>query len=210
MQRLPRSSVLLTVGLVLGLGLTSCASTRSGGKGAADEAGFETLFDGRNAEGWQQAGPGAMVIEGGAARTQGGMGLWYYAARSFKDFTLRLEFKQEKITSNSGVFVRFPRVDGDPWIPVREGYEIQIAGDKPDEHATGAVYSFKRADKIPLRAGDWNDYEITVVGQQYTIKLNGEVINTYTGDRATEGMIGLQNHGDGDVVWFRNVRIKPL
>lgn len=179
---------------------------------ADDESGFQVLFDGASSEGWKQAGPGRMVIEDGAARSEGGMGLWYYEKKSYKNFVLRLQYRQPDGKSNSGVFVRFPRVDGDPWIPVKEGYELQIAGSKPDKSGgTGAVYSFKAPDRVPARpAGEWNDYEIKVVGQQYEIRLNGELVNTYTGERATEGMIGLQNHGDKDVVLFRNVRIKEL
>lgn len=194
----------------------ACATARPAGPPPppappSGEEGFQSLFDESSTDGWKQAGPGEMVVDGPLARSKGGMGLWYYEKKSFKNFALRLEFRQEKITSNSGVFVRFPRVDGDPWIPVKEGYEIQIDGDKPGTHATGSVYSFKAADSVPIRpAGEWNQYEITAVGQDYTIRLNGEVINTYRGDRATEGMIGLQNHSDNDVVEFRNVRIKEL
>jgi hypothetical protein len=174
-------------------------------------SGFMVLFDGKNADGWKQAGPGSFSIENGAARSKGGMGLWYYELKSFKDFTLKVEFRQEKVESNSGVFVRFPRVDNDPWIPVREGYEIQISGDKPEKNMTGSIYSFQAPTKIPLKpAGQWNEFEITAKGQNYTVKLNGQLITTYTGNRSTSGMIGLQNHSDGDVVDFRNVRIKEL
>jgi len=56
--------------------------------------------------------------------------------------------------------------------------------------------------------GEWNEMEITAAGQEYTVRLNGKVINTYTGSRALEGMIGLQNHHDE--VSFRNVRVKEL
>jgi hypothetical protein len=57
-------------------------------------------------------------------------------------------------------------------------------------------------------AGEWNDLEIKAVGTQYTVALNGKVINTYTGERSREGLVGLQN--DGDEVSFRNMRIKEL
>lgn len=174
------------------------------------EEGFVTLFDGQNTEGWQQAGPGGMQIADGVARTQGGMGLWYYA-KPYKDFILRLQFKQQKASSNAGVFVRFPRVDGDPWIPVKEGYEIQIDSNEVSKKHTGAVYTFAAPTHVPLKdAGQWNDYEIKVVGQHYEISLNGELITTFEGERATEGMIGLQNHSEHDTVEFKNVRIKAL
>ena len=104
-------------------------------------------------------------------------------------------------------------MDGDPWIPVREGYEIQIAGDKPTKHATGSIYSFQAPTAVPLKpAGEWNAFEITCIGQQYTVKLNGELINTYSGHRSLTGMIGVQNHdndGSGfNCVRYRNIRVK--
>jgi type 1 glutamine amidotransferase len=159
--------------------------------------------------GWKQAGPGGFKLDNGVATAYGGMGLWYYAPTLYKDFVLRLQYRQAKPSANSGVFVRFPRVDGDPTIPVNEGYEIQIYSDHPSKNSTGAIYSFHVPTAVPQKpAGEWNDLEIKAVGTQYTVALNGKVINTYTGERSREGLVGLQNHGDE--VSFRNVRIKEL
>jgi hypothetical protein len=72
----------------------------------------------------------------------------------------------------------------------------------------------------------WNDYEVRVVGQHYTILRNGVVINEFdntpgkqssrAGDPPTDlrqflrGHIGLQNHGDNDLMEFRNIRVRSL
>lgn len=174
---------------------------------AQDDEGFDRILGGG---GWRQAGPGGFNVKDGVATPFGGMGLWYYDTE-YENFILKLEFRQETIGSNSGVFVRFPAPGDDPWVAVKEGYEIQIAGDKPAKNSTGAIYDFKAADEIPLRpAGEWNEYEITVIGQQYTVRLNGRLINTYTGERGARGRIGLQNHDDESIVEYRNVRVKPL
>lgn len=178
--------------------------------------GFGILFDGVSAEGWKMAGPGSFEIKDGAATTVGGMGLWYYEPRKFKNYILRLEFRQKLISSNSGVFIRFPRVEDDPWIPVEEGYEVQIAGDKPGTHATGSVYSFQAATAVPIKAaGEWNDYEISVLGPWIYVTLNGRPINAYKGDRSLKGgMVGIQNHdNDGSgksAVSYRNIRVFEL
>ncbi len=175
-----------------------------------DKEGFAILFDKEHSTGWKMAGPGGFKIEDGVMIGHGGMGL-YWHEKEVGDFTLRLEFKQKNVNHNSGVFVRFPNPGNDPWVAVNKGYEIQIAGDKPGTHNTGSVYSFKAATEVPIKpAGEWNDYEITVVGQKYTIKLNGKVINEFTGNRTERGRIGLQNHDDGSPVSFRNIRIKEL
>ena len=177
---------------------------------ATGEEGFAWLLQAAPAPpAWTQAGPGAFKLDNGVATATGGMGLWYYDGTRFKDFVLRLEYRQAKPSANSGVYVRFPRVDGTPNLPIDEGYEIQIYSGEPAKNSTGAIYSFQPPSEVPQKApGEWNDMEITATGQKYTVRLNGKVINTYTGRRALEGMIGLQNHDDE--VSFRNVRVKEL
>jgi hypothetical protein len=74
------------------------------------------------------------------------MGLLWYYKRKFKDFILGLEWKASSKGDNSGVFVRFPNPENDPYVAVSYGYEIQI-GDlaQPDGkpiHGTGAIYDF--------------------------------------------------------------------
>jgi hypothetical protein len=96
-----------------------------------------------------------------------------------------------------------------PNLPIDEGYEIQIYSSEPAKNSTGAIYNFQPPSEVPQKApGEWNEMEITAQGQKYTVRLNGKVINTYTGSRSVEGMIGLQNHTDE--VSFRNVRVKEL
>jgi len=179
----------------------------------ADEPGFVSLYKNGDplAQGWKQVGPGKITEESeGVLITSGGMGMLWYAAAPFTDFTLRVDYKLTKAGNNSGVFVRFPDPPKSPWDAVNAGYEIQICDGADPEHRTGAVYSFKAAEKTPTTkpAGDWNTYEIAVKGQDYTISLNGEVINHYVGSRGKSGYVGLQNHDDKSIVRFRNVRIK--
>jgi type 1 glutamine amidotransferase len=196
--------------LVNGIAWTLRAAPPARPAAATGEEGFGWLLQAAAPPpGWTQAGPGGFKLDNGVATAFGGMGLWYYAPTPYKDFVLRLQYRQAKPSANSGVFVRFPRVDGDPTIPVNEGYEIQIYSDQPSKNSTGAIYSFQVPTAVPQKpAGEWNDLEIKAVGTQYTVALNGKVINTYTGERSREGLVGLQNHGDE--VSFRNVRIKEL
>jgi hypothetical protein len=74
--------------------------------------------------------------------------------------------------------------------------------------------------------GQWNDYEVRVVGQHYMIIRNGVVINEFdntpgkqssrAGDPPTDlrqfisGFVGLQNHSNNDLVEFRNIRVREL
>jgi hypothetical protein len=181
------------------------------------EAGYRSLYDGTGVDGWRQAGPGRFVAEDCALRTEGGLGLLWYE-EEFSAYSLKFDWKVAG-DDNSGVFVGFPDPGTDPWVAVDHGYEVQIdATDAPDR-TTGAVYSFQSAN-IPVRdavlkpPGEWNAYEIVVSGQRLRVFLNGALVNDFTStDPArdlTGGHIGLQNHGDGDDVWFRNVRVKEL
>ncbi|MGI5515918.1 ThuA domain-containing protein [Streptomyces sp. CA-106131] len=184
------------------------------------ENGYRPLFDGTagSLSGWKQAGPGSFTLDAdGTLTSTGGMGLLWYATSGFSAYSLKLDWKTAG-DDNSGVFVGFPPSD-DPWSAVNNGYEIQIdATDVPDK-TTGSVYGFQSADlKKRDRAlnppGEWNTYEIRVEGERLRLWLNGVKINDFTNtDPARslrDGHLGIQNHGSGDQVSFRDIRIKEL
>ncbi|GGW99107.1 glycosyl hydrolase [Streptomyces malachitofuscus] len=180
------------------------------------ETGYTSLFDGTGTAGWKQAGPGGFTLADGTLTSHGGLGLFWYDAKTFTgDYSLKLDWKLSG-DDNSGVFVGFPASD-DPWSAVDNGYEIQIDATDAADRTTGAVYGFRSADLAARDAalnppGEWNTYEIRVTGERLEIFLNGRKINDFTNtDPARslqQGHIGLQNHGDGDDAAFRNIRIK--
>ncbi|MFJ1930723.1 MULTISPECIES: ThuA domain-containing protein [unclassified Streptomyces] len=181
------------------------------------ETGYTTLYGNSGTTGWKQAGPGSFAESDATLTTRGGLGLLWYQSKEYTSYSLKLDWRQAD-DDNSGVFVGFPASD-DPWSAVNNGYEIQIdATDAPDR-TTGSVYGFKSADLAARDAalnppGEWNTYEIRVEGERLQVFLNSRRINDFTNtDPARslqQGHIGLQNHGDGDDVSFRNVRIKEL
>ncbi|MDX2597773.1 ThuA domain-containing protein [Streptomyces sp. WI03-4A] len=182
------------------------------------ENGYRPLFDGTSLDGWKQAGPGGFTrSDDGTLTSTGGLGLLWYTPRSFGSYSLKLDWKAAG-DDNSGVFVGFPPSD-DPWSAVDHGYEIQIDATDVPEKTTGSVYGFRSADaKKRDRAlnppGEWNTYELRVEGERLRVWLNGVKINDFTNtDPARslrDGHIGIQNHGTGDEVSFRDVRIKEL
>lgn len=128
-----------------------------------------------------------------------------------------MDWKVTRHDDNSGVFIRFPNPGNDPWVAVNQGYEIQIDDHGRDDTGqpgnplalTGAVYSFAPPRRVASRlVGVWNTFEIRVDGQNYVVSLNGETITVFTGNRALQGHIGIQNHTGA--VFFRNIRIKEL
>ncbi|UXY33842.1 ThuA domain-containing protein [Streptomyces albidocamelliae] len=182
------------------------------------ENGYRPLFDGTSLDGWRQAGPGGFTLsDDGTLTSTGGLGLLWYTPSSFGSYSLKLDWKAAG-DDNSGVFVGFPPSD-DPWSAVDNGYEIQIDATDVPEKTTGSVYGFRSADlKKRDRAlnppGEWNTYEIRVQGERLRVWLNGVKINDFTNtDPARslrDGHIGIQNHGTGDDVSFRDIRIKEL
>lgn len=202
--------------VLLGAAVLTCATASGKPAGAVKwpklERGYTRIYDGKDLEGWKQAGPGKVVRQDdGSLMTTGGMGLFWYAKKPYKNFILRVDWKAEKPESNSGVFVRFPDPGDDPWVAVNKGHEIQICDKGDAEHRTGAIYSFKGSTNVPTKTiGQWNTMEIQVSGQSYTVRINGQTVTRYFADRSLEGYVGLQNHSDNDKVWFRNVRVKEL
>ncbi|MFE6820120.1 ThuA domain-containing protein [Streptomyces sp. NPDC057677] len=180
------------------------------------ETGYTSIFDGSSTTGWRQAGPGGFTLADGTLTSQGGLGMLWYAAREFSgDYSVKLDWRMAG-DDNSGVFLGFPASD-DPWSAVNNGYEIQIdATDSPDR-TTGSVYGYRSSDIAARDAalnppGEWNTYELRVTGERLEVFLNGRKINDFTNTDPVrslrQGHIGIQNHGDGDDVSFRNIRVE--
>jgi hypothetical protein len=220
------------------------------GKERRAERGYQVIFDGsrRCFNKWRFTGGASMTLRRDGTVRAGpgapGLGVLWYKARPYGDFSLRLQFRDDSPAggsrANSGVQVRFPApklpvpgcnpTNGEPaWVAVNCGHEIHDnAGGDPRK--TGSIYGFADLDGAasnPTPRGVWNDLEVRVVGQTYTVRRNGETINEYENapgvslpDRADDpgssgrglvGYIGLQAHGaPQDIVSFRNVRIRDL
>lgn len=233
--------------------LTRAAAASDVGK--AGNTGYVPIYDGtaESLRGWTQAPSGSFAIQpDGSLRSIGGLGMLWYSQQQYGDFSLRLQFRDsspEGTRANSGVFTRFPdpripleqRPPGScgtmgpartqpAWVAIYCGQEVQIYdGDTGEPQKTGSIYNFD-----PLGLGEsgatpkgvWNNYEIRVVGQHYTIIRNGVVINEFDNtpgkqssrpsDPPTDlrqfasGFLGLQNHGNNDLIDFRNIRVRTL
>ncbi|MCZ7418403.1 ThuA domain-containing protein [Verrucosispora sp. WMMA2121] len=179
------------------------------------ETGYTTLYNG-STSGWSQAGPGSFSNSDATLTSVGGMGLFWHSAKQFTNYSLKLDWRVAG-DDNSGVFIGFPP-SSDPNSAINNGYEVQIDPTDAADRTTGAVYGFKSADLAARDAalnpaGEWNTYELLVEGERLQVFLNGAKINDFTNTdpvRSLAGHIGIQNHGTGDDVSFRNIRIKEL
>lgn len=185
------------------------------------ERGYRALFDGTTAslDDWRLAGAGSFGRQADCSiRSTGGMGLLWHTGEELGAYSLKLDWKLVK-DDNGGIFVGFPNPGNDPWVAVNQGYEIQVdASDEPDR-TTGSIYTFQGADPDAVEqalkpVGSWNSYEIRVSGQNIKVLLNGVLVNDFDStDPArdlAQGYVGLQNHGGGETIYYRDVRVKDL
>lgn len=197
-----------------------------------DKPEWRQLFNGKDLTGWKHAGPGFMSVEDGLLRGNGGMGLLYWEGEKFGNCMIKIVFKMEKTNSNSGVFIRVPVEPREEWMPIHYGYEVQIdnmpeLSDEDEYHYTGTVYSLSKPLAKPGKPGpEWNTMEITLDGPRTIVFVNGEKVTDYTegdpvperkfdfepirGPRPDSGYLGVQNHGEADVVFFKEIAVKPL
>ncbi|MGH9741041.1 MAG: 3-keto-disaccharide hydrolase, partial [Candidatus Acidiferrum sp.] len=165
------------------------------------------LFTGKDLTGWHESTPGASPpwkVENGSLITPGN-GPELINNSKFEDFKLHVEFNcGEK--SNSGVYLR-------------GRYELQIetnSEQEPPSHHTGGIYGFiAPSPELPRKAGEWQTFDITLVGRTVTVVQNGQTIIDHkeipgiTGGAldSHEGLPGpiyLQGSEEGHVS-FRNI-----
>ncbi|MCC6365543.1 MAG: DUF1080 domain-containing protein [Bryobacterales bacterium] len=194
----------------------------------AAEAGYATLFNGHNLDGWTLAGrkgPGYLVESGMIVCPDGGGGN-LFTQREFANFILRLEFRMAP-GANNGIGIRAP-LDG---RISQTGMEIQLRDDSSPlyDHArapakyTGSIYEVVAAKQGFLKpAGEWNTIEITAGRRRILVVLNGHRVVTadldaikdprilahHPGLARPKGHIGFLGHTAR--VEFRSVRIREL
>jgi hypothetical protein len=188
------------------------------------EDGFVSIFNGKDLTGWIGDTKGYTVENGNMVCKPGGN---IFAETEYSDFVFRFEFKLTP-GANNGVGIRAPLTGNAAY----DGMEIQILDDRhpkfKDIHAYqahGSIYGVVPAKRDHLKpVGEWNTEEIKAKGRQITVILNGVTIVDADIDKASEngtldgsshpglkntiGHIGFLGHGD--VLEFRNLRVKDL
>lgn len=199
MKRFSRITIALIVTAVAAFG---CAQM-----GTQSDAGWVTLFDGRNLDNFNTVGDANWRLEDGlvVADRKGKDNGYLVTKNAYKDYELRVEFWVSN-DANSGIYMRCqnPRA-----ITDRTCYEANIFDTRPDpSYGTGAITNFAKISSMPKAGGKWNTYDITAKGPHIVVVLNGaKTVELQHGDFAS-GPIALQ-YGQG-VVKFRKVQIRPL
>jgi hypothetical protein len=169
------------------------------------------LLNGKDLTGWgplEKNRKFGWTVGGGELKAPGG-GANLVSTATFWNFKLHIEYRITK-DSNSG-------------IGLRGRYEIQVLDDygkPPDAHSNGSLYSRiaprVNASKPP---GEWQVYDITLIGRDLTVILNGQKLIdkqvveglTAMGHDPNEGQPGpLSLQGDHGPIEFRNIVLTPL
>ena len=166
------------------------------------------IFNGLNLDGWHASKKkNQWVAENGIMKSpQSGANI--ITDQKFNDFTLHIEFRYPE-GSNSGVYLR-------------GRYEIQVEdsrGQEPSSTFFGGIYGFITPNEMAAKApGEWQTYDITLVGRRVTVVANGKKIIT---DQIIPGITGgaldskegepgpIMLQGDHGPIEYRNIIITP-
>ncbi|NRB47954.1 MAG: DUF1080 domain-containing protein [Saprospiraceae bacterium] len=219
-----KTLVFLTV-----IALSSCNSSKNYMLSAEEKSdGFVSLFNGKDLKGWVGNKQSYQAVAGNIKIVpQEGGGGNLFTEKEYSNFNFRFEF-QLTPGANNGLGIHAP-LSGDA---AYQGKEIQILDNTAEKYANlkpyqyhGSVYGIIPAKRGALKpVGEWNQEEVIVQGSSIKVILNGTTIvdgdlkeaskdgtmdgKDHPGLQRTKGHIGFLGHGD--VLQFRNIRIKDL
>jgi hypothetical protein len=205
--------------------------------------GFTALFNGKDLSGWKghttmaeraKLSPDELFklqskrnkiaaehwsVQDGAIHLDSKGGVSLVTDKDYGNFELYLDWKIEK-NGDSGIYLR-----GQPQVQIWDSDNSLGAGAKDDRGSgSGGLWNNPKGDKakIPLKKadkplGEWNTFHITMIGDDVTVELNGQLVvdkaklaNYWFRGKPlpSKGPIELQFHGDP--LWFKNIYIKEL
>ena len=179
---------------------------------------YRPLFDGKTLNGWTPTPGGNWrvidgVIVGTSEKTEPRHGI-LVSDQQYSSFVLHAEFRVLK--GDSGLYFRTERVNSGVSV---HGFQVEV----DDSQETGGLYETggrgwvhkPTAEVIQQRQympGEWTDLELSAIGGDITVKINGVVTSQLKEDPGRKtGHLGLQLHGGQDLhVEFRDLKIHEV
>ncbi|QDV53352.1 3-keto-disaccharide hydrolase [Gimesia fumaroli] len=185
----------------------------SGEKSTETEEGFISLFNGKDLTGWRIAEDGPWEVKDGMIVVTGKRS-HLFTEKEFKNFEFKADVKTTP-GSNSGIFFH-TKFQEEGWPT--QGYESQVNVTHKDLVKTGSIYNRVKLYKTPAKDNEWWTQHIIVKGRNVVIKINGETVIDYTEPEGAtgypslgeKGSFALQAHDPKSVVYYKNIRVKPL
>ena len=190
------------------------------------------LFDGKTFEGWKPSEnkDSWQIIDGALAAKGKRSHLFYVGEVSnhrFKNFEFSVDVKAEG-NANAGVYFH-TEYQENGWPD--KGNEFQVINtdftayetknDYVERKKTGSLYGVRNLGRSPVKNDEWFNYRITVRGKTIRGYVNGRLVVDYTepdqpfttkpGYRVvSEGTFAFQCHDPHSVVFFKNIKVRPL
>jgi hypothetical protein len=190
----------------------------------APEPGFTSLFNGKDFTDWKIGGPAeTFTVQDGAIVAQGTASMIYYDGpfrnHAFRNFELKVDV-MTKPGSNGGIWIM---TDYQDRVWPAKGFEIQVDNSHTDPIRTGSLYHVQDVlNDSPAKDDAWFTLDILARDETIVIKVGDKEVVRWTqppdwnGSRdfrlrkVGPGTIGFQGHDPKSVVYYKNIRIKPL
>lgn len=166
------------------------------------------LLNNKDLSGWHGQGKNNQWQNINGVLTSARSGTNLITDQTFTDFKLHIEFRYPA-GSNSGIYLR-------------GRYEVQVednAGNEPSSTYFGGIYGFLTPNEMVAKApGEWQTYDITLIGRRVTVVANGkaiivdQIIPGITGGAldSKEGEPGpIMLQGDHGPIEYRNIILTP-
>lgn len=178
-----------------------------------------SLFDGKTTQGWTPRNEvESFKAEEGELRLLSKVNVWILSDIKMKDFEVQCEVKIPNDYKNFNSGLGF-RLIGETKKP--KGYQFEIDRSKP-----GGVYGIGMGGWLYPRSGkeseyakrsdglfkplEWNHARVLCKGPHIKTYLNHKLIADFKDTQAIEGHFGIQHHGKGGVVAFRNIKAQII
>ena len=177
-----------------------------------------SLFDGKSTKGWQ---PRSEVVsfeaKDGELHLLSKTNCWVTTDIEMADFEVEIEVLMPEYQGfNSGLAFRCVGKKGRP-----KGYQCEIDRKKPAGifgignggwlyPGEGQGKAFEDKIRGNLNKDDWNHYRVRAVGPRIQTWLNDKPVADIENDKILKGYFGIQHHGKGGVVRFKNIRARRI
>ena len=177
------------------------------------------LFDGKSTKGWNpRAKVESFVAKDGQLQLFSKVNVWVVSDLKMADFEVEVEVKipLDYKGFNSGLGFRLVGEKGKP-----KGYQCEIDQSKPGGvygigmggwlyPAKGKEADYKERAKGLFKPEEWNKFKVVCKGSSIKTFVNGKLVAEVEHKQSLEGHFGIQHHGKGGTVAFRNLRVRKL
>src|SRR5262245_20244264 len=205
--------------------------------GAADDADYKPLFNGKDLSGWAQVNthPDTFYVKDGEIITTGKPYGYLRTDKQYENFIAEFEWMHEnkKEVGNSGFFVWGDALPF-PGNPFTRGIEVQVLVNLEYKNQKGAITATSHGDVFAIQGakckpdrphptggmrclpsehrakggGEWNHYKIVANDGTIKLSVNGKEVSGVSECRPRKGYLALES--EGAVCHFRNLKIKEL